>query len=97
MSATSSASYRVCDAVLRNRRFGTSPSAEAEEAEEEGFDLSFLGNLVSGLAAPLPIAVSTDLLGVPDADSGGRRDERRTRRRPGLTRVRPRAGSGAEP
>ncbi|MGH3189597.1 MAG: cytochrome P450 [Streptosporangiaceae bacterium] len=100
------ASHRVCDAVLRNRRFGV--------YVEEGIEMSFLGmnppdhtrlrrfalpafspkavagyrdriertvgelldraaasgefDLVSALAAPLPIAVITDLLGVPDAD-----------------------------
>ncbi len=100
-------SHRVCDSVLRSRRFGVKA--------EEGMDASFLtmnppdhtrlrrfawpafspkavagygdriertvGNLldraaasgefdlVSALAAPLPIAVITDLLGVPDADA----------------------------
>jgi cytochrome P450 len=111
-SELASASYRVCDAILRNRRFGTI-SAEAEGATE--LELSFLGmnppdhtrlrrlaapafspkaaasyteriertvgslldqasaagrfDLVSGFAAPLPIAVITDLLGIPDSDS----------------------------
>jgi hypothetical protein len=101
------ASHRVCDSVLRNRRFGVQA--------EEGIEMSFLGmnppdhtrlrrfalpafspkavtgyrdriertvgelldqaaaggefDLVSALAAPLPIAVITDLLGVPDADA----------------------------
>jgi len=101
------ASQRVCDSVLRNRRFGVQA--------EEGIEMSFLGmnppdhtrlrrfalpafspkavagyrdriertvgelldtaaaseqfDLVSALAAPLPIAVITDLLGVPDADA----------------------------
>jgi P450-derived glycosyltransferase activator len=101
------ASHRVCDSVLRNRRFGVHA--------EDGSDFSFLGmnppdhtrlrrlalpafspkavagyrdriertvgelldraaasgefDLVSGLAAPLPIAVITDLLGIPDADA----------------------------
>ena len=101
------ASHRVCDSVLRNRRFGVQA--------EEGVEMSFLGmnppdhtrlrrfalpafspkavtgyrdriertvgelldqaapggefDLVSALAAPLPIAVITDLLGVPDADA----------------------------
>jgi cytochrome P450 len=100
-------SHRVCNYVLRNRRFGVQP--------EDGTDMSFLGknppdhtrlrrvalpafspkavagyqqriertvgelldaaatggefDLVPALAAPLPIAVITDLLGVPDADS----------------------------
>ena len=100
-------SHRVCDSVLRNRRFGVHA--------EEGLDVSFLAmnppdhtrlrrfalpafspkavagygeriertvgelldqaaasgefDLVSALAAPLPIAVITDLLGVPDADA----------------------------
>jgi len=102
-----STSHRVCDSVLRNRRFGVHA--------EEGLDASFLTmnppdhtrlrrfalptfspkavagygeriertvgelldrtpaggqfDLVSALAAPLPIAVITDLLGVPDADA----------------------------
>ena len=101
------ASYRVCDLVLRNRRFGA--------RVDDGIDRSFLGmnppdhtrlrrlaqpafspkavaghadriertvaelldqaavsgefDLVSALAAPLTIAVITDLLGVPDADA----------------------------
>ena len=101
------ASHRVCDSVLRNRRFGVHA--------EDGSDFSFLGmnppdhtrlrrlalpafspkavagyrgriertvgelldraaasgefDLVSGLAAPLPIAVITDLLGIPDANA----------------------------
>jgi P450-derived glycosyltransferase activator len=101
------ASHRVCDSVLRNRRFGVHA--------EDGFEFSFLGmnppdhtrlrrlalpafspkavagyrdriertvaelldhaaasgefDLVSGLAAPLPIAVIADLLGIPDADA----------------------------
>jgi cytochrome P450 len=101
-------SHRVCNTVLRNRRFGVRP--------EDGVDMSFLGknppdhgrlrrvalpafspkavagyrdriertvgglldaaaaggggfDLVPALAAPLPIAVITDLLGVPDADT----------------------------
>jgi cytochrome P450 len=100
-------SHRVCNSVLRNRRFGVQP--------EEGVDMSFLGlnppdhtrlrrlalpafspkavagygdrverrvgelldtaaargefDLVPALAAPLPIAVITDLLGIPDADA----------------------------
>jgi cytochrome P450 len=101
-----STSHRVCDSVLRNRRFGV--------RVEDGTDMSFLGmnppdhtrlrrlalpafspkavtgyrgriertvaelldraaaqgefDLVSVLAAPLPIVVITDLLGIPDAD-----------------------------
>ena len=107
-----SASYRVCGAVLRDRRFGTRPE---DGTKVDEMDLSFLGmnppdhtrlrrlappafspkavasyaeriestvaalldrasaagqfDLVSGFAAPLPIAVITDLLGIPDADS----------------------------
>ena len=107
-----SASYRVCDAVLRDRRFGASPD---DGTGKDAMDLSFLGmnppdhtrlrrlvmpafspkavasytegiertvgglldraseagrfDLGSGFAAPLPIAVITDLLGIPDADS----------------------------
>jgi cytochrome P450 len=102
-----SASYRVCNSVLRNRRFGIETDPDV--------DMSFLGmnppdhtrlrrfalpefspkavagyrdrvertvgglldaaaangefDLVSALAAPLPIAVITELLGVPDADA----------------------------
>lgn len=110
-----STSYRVCDAVLRDRRFGVRPAEGPSPAEQEGMDLSFLDrnppdhgrlrrlaapafspkavatyqpriekvvgdlldqagskssfDLVSEFAAPLPIAVITDLLGIPDADS----------------------------
>ena len=110
------ASHRVCDSVLRNRRLGVRPEGGSAPSEAEGFDLSFLEmnppdhtrlrrlalpafspkagasyrdrveSTVGGLldraaaagrfdlmpqfAAPLPIAVITDLLGVPDADCG---------------------------
>jgi cytochrome P450 len=107
-----STSHRVCDAVLRDRRFGVrlegesleleasfltqnppdhtrlrrlalpafSPKAVAgyqprierlvadllDRAQQAGqFDL------VADFAAPLPIAVITDLLGIPDADAAG--------------------------
>jgi cytochrome P450 len=109
-----STSHRVCDLVLRNRRFGV--RLDGGEASEPGdFDMSFLEmnppdhtrlrrlaqpafspktvssyrdriertvgdlldraatkgefDLVSALAAPLPIAVITELLGIPDADA----------------------------
>jgi hypothetical protein len=110
-----SASHRVCDSVLRNRRFGVRRADGGAPSESGEFDLSFLEmnppdhtrlrrlalpafspkavagyqdritrtvgdlldrasaagefDLVTGFAAPLPIAVITDLLGVPDADS----------------------------
>jgi len=110
-----STSYRVCDSVLRDRRFGASPAADGQPAGPDAFDLSFLEmnppdhsrlrrlampafspkavagyagriertaaelldatsaagrfDLVSGFAAPLPIAVITDLLGIPDSHS----------------------------
>jgi P450-derived glycosyltransferase activator len=105
-----STSHRVCDAVLRDRRFGVRLEDESPE-----FEASFLTrnppdhtrlrrlalpafspkavagyqpriertvgdlldrtqqagqfDLVAGFAAPLPIAVITDLLGIPDADA----------------------------
>jgi cytochrome P450 len=108
-----STSHRVCDCVLRDRRFGARP--EDQPAGPDEFDLSFLGmnppdhsrlrrlalpafspravatyqgriertvgdlldqaeaagrfDLVSGFAAPLPIAVITNLLGIPDSGS----------------------------
>jgi cytochrome P450 len=110
-----STSHRVCNSVLRDRRFGVRPEEDnGRLATDDEFDLSFLGmnppdhtrlrrlalpafspkavsayrarvertvsdlldralaagdfDLVSSFAAPLPIAVITDLLGVPDAD-----------------------------
>jgi P450-derived glycosyltransferase activator len=108
-----STSHRVCNSVLRDRRFGV--RRLADPAANDQSNLSFLGmnppdhtrlrrlaqpafspravatyrdriertvselldraavagefDLVSGLAAPLPIAVITDLLGIPEADS----------------------------
>jgi P450-derived glycosyltransferase activator len=98
-------SYRVCDSVLRDRRFGVSDELNASflglnppdhtrlrrlalpafspkavatyrgRIERTVGDLldraSARGefDLVSAFAAPLPIAVITDLLGIPDADS----------------------------
>jgi cytochrome P450 len=105
-------SHRVCDSVLRDRRFGV--HAE-DEPTDEGLQFSFLGlnppdhtrlrklatpgfgpkavagytdrierttgdlldaagaagrfDVVSGFAAPLPIAVITELLGIPASDS----------------------------
>jgi hypothetical protein len=110
-----STSHRVCDSVLRDRRFGVRPEDDGQGAEADAPDMSFLGlnppdhtrlrklatpgfgpravagyagriertttdlldaasaagrfDLVSGFAAPLPIAVITDLLGIPDSDS----------------------------
>jgi P450-derived glycosyltransferase activator len=110
-----STSHRVCDSVLRDRRFGPSPAADGQPADPDAFGLSFLEmnppdhsrlrrlampafspkavagyagrvertagdlldaasaagtfDLVSGFAAPLPIAVITDLLGIPDSRS----------------------------
>jgi P450-derived glycosyltransferase activator len=108
-------SHRVCNAVLRDRRFGVRPVVDgpAPDPSTEDFNLSFLElnppdhtrlrrlaqpafspkrmseyrprveatvgtlldraesagrfDLVSALASPLPIAVITDLLGVPNA------------------------------
>ena len=106
-------SHGVCDAVLRDRRFGVRPESPVDSDAREQFDLSFLElnppdhtrlrklagpaftpravagyteritrtvrdlldaapdafDLVSDFAAPLPIAVITDLLGVPDSSS----------------------------
>ena len=108
-------SHRVCNEVLRDRRFGVrSGERVAPVSADEEFDMSFLDrdppdhtrlrrlaqpafsprrmagyrprvvaqidrlldatpagtfDLVSSFAAPLPIAVITDLLGVPDADA----------------------------
>jgi hypothetical protein len=108
------ASHRVCESVLRDRRFGVRPDGDTNYGED-GLDLSFLEmnppdhtrlrrlalpglhqkavagyreriertvgeladnavaagdfDLVSAFAAPLPIAVITDLLGIPDADA----------------------------
>jgi cytochrome P450 len=111
-----SPSYRVCDSVLRDRRFGVQIAAGySGPGPEDGPGLSFLGmnppdhtrlrrlaapafspravaayqsriertvgdlldrataadefDLVSAFAAPLPIAVITDLLGIPDANA----------------------------
>jgi cytochrome P450 len=107
-----STSHRVCDSVLRDRRFGVRLD---DQPAEDVLDMSFLGlnppdhtrlrklatpafgpkavagyadrierttgdlldaasaagrfDMVSGFAAPLPIAVITDLLGIPDSDS----------------------------
>jgi P450-derived glycosyltransferase activator len=108
-------SHRVCNTVLRDRRFGVRQSDMTAVNETDEFDMSFLDrdppdhtrlrrlaqpafspkhmaayrprveatvdalldsaaatgefDLVSAYAAPLPIAVITDLLGVPDADA----------------------------
>ena len=109
-------SHRLCNTVLRDRRFGVrSAEARGGGSETDDFDMSFLDrdppdhtrlrrlaqpafspkqmtgyrprveqtvdglldraeaagefDLVSGYAAPLPIAVITDLLGIPDADA----------------------------
>jgi cytochrome P450 len=110
-----STSHRVCDSVLRDRRFGVRPADEAQAAAENAPEMSFLGlnppdhtrlrklatpafgpkavagyadrierttgdlldaataagrfDLVSAFAAPLPIAVITDLLGIGESDS----------------------------
>jgi P450-derived glycosyltransferase activator len=109
-------SHRVCDGVLRDRRFGATTKDEhtRDQPPEEGFEMSFLGknppdhtrlrrlvtpafspkavagyteriervvaglldeataagqfDLVSAFAAPLPIAVISDLLGIPEPD-----------------------------
>ena len=107
-------SHPVCDAVLRDRRFGVRPKSPVNAAAREQFDPSLLEldppdhtrlrklaspaftpraiagytdritrtvndlldgspgafDLVSDFATPLPIAIITDLLGVPDANSG---------------------------
>ena len=106
-------SHRVCNAVLRDRRFGVRAGQLVGGNTTDEFDLSFLDrdppdhtrlrrlaqpafsprqmagyrprierqvddlldragtefDLVTAFAAPLPIAVITDLLGVPDADA----------------------------
>jgi P450-derived glycosyltransferase activator len=109
-------SYRVCNTVLRDRRFGVrSAELTVPKSATDEFDMSFLDrdppdhtrlrrlaqpafspkqvagyrlrvekqvddlldraaaagefDLVSAFAAPLPIAVITDLLGIPDADA----------------------------
>jgi P450-derived glycosyltransferase activator len=109
-------SHRICNTVLRDRRFGVrSADAIGTAGEADQYDMSFLDkdppdhtrlrrlaqpafspkemagyrpriertvddlldaaaaagefDLVSAFAAPLPIAVITDLLGVPDADA----------------------------
>ncbi|MGH3277366.1 MAG: cytochrome P450 [Streptosporangiaceae bacterium] len=110
----STTSHRVCDSVLRDRRFGVRPPEENGPGEEL-FDLSFLGmnppdhtrlrrlaqpafspsaiagytsrieskvgelldqagaagefDLISAFAVALPIAVITDMLGIPDANA----------------------------
>lgn len=112
----STTSHRICNTVLRDRRFGVQPAdVSPDDQSGEAFDLSFLDmnppdhtrlrrlaqpafsprqmagyeprieatvadlldraqktetfDLVSAFASPLPIAVITDLLGVPDADA----------------------------
>jgi hypothetical protein len=108
-------SHRVCNAVLRDRRFGVRAAELGPGTDADEFDMSFLDrdppdhtrlrrlaqpafsprqmagyrpriertvdelldraqagggfDLVPAFAAPLPIAVITDLLGVPDADA----------------------------
>jgi hypothetical protein len=109
-------SHRICNLVLRDRRFGVRPEGTARRVSaSDEFDMSMLDrdppdhtrlrrlaqpafspkqmagyrsrvegtvgrlldraeeagdfDLVPALAAPLPIAVITDLLGVPDADA----------------------------
>jgi cytochrome P450 len=108
-------SHRVCNVVLRDRRFGVRPLGGGQDVDAEEATTSFLSmnppdhtrlrrlalpafspravaayqariertvselldraaaagrfDLVSAFAAPLPIAVITDLLGIPDADT----------------------------
>ncbi len=108
-------SHRICNAVLRDRRFGTMPPDGFERSEQDSLEASFLTmnppdhtrlrklalpsfspkavatydkrirqtagdlldsarsavsfDLVSSFAAALPIAVITDLLGIPDASA----------------------------
>jgi P450-derived glycosyltransferase activator len=106
----STTSYQLCDAVLRDRRFGVRRDSPVAPATRDQFDLSFLElnppdhtrlrqlagpaftpkavaryadritrtvdelldrapasfDLVTDFSAPLPIAVITDLMGVPD-------------------------------
>jgi cytochrome P450 len=108
-------SHRVCNAVLRDRRFGSRPPDGYPRSPQDELEASFLTmnppdhtrlrklaqpalspktvsgyagriartaadlldraasagdfDLVSQFAAPLPIAVITDLFGIPDADS----------------------------
>jgi P450-derived glycosyltransferase activator len=108
-------SHRVCNTVLRDRRFGVRQAELTAVNETDEFDMSFLDrdppdhtrlrrlaqpafspkqmagyrsrvestvdglldkaaaqgefDLISAFAAPLPIAVITDLMGVPDADA----------------------------
>lgn len=110
-----STSHRVCNTVLRDRRFGVRPLDGPATGPTDAFDLSFLElnppdhtrlrrlaqpsfsprqmaayrprveatvgrlldragaagefDLMPALAAPLPIAVITDLLGIPPADA----------------------------
>jgi cytochrome P450 len=108
-------SHRVCNSVLRDRRFGVRSLDSGQPGDDDDFNLSFLDmnppdhtrlrrlalpafspkavssyrtrientvgdlldkaaaterfDLVSALAAPLPIAVITDLLGIPDPET----------------------------
>src|SRR5262245_41178169 len=110
----STTSHRICNSVLRDRRFGVRPVELDGVQANDGSDLSFLSmnppdhtrlrrlaqpafspkavagyqdrieltvtelvdraqaagefDLVSAFAAPLPIAVITELLGIPDAN-----------------------------
>ena len=72
-----STSHRVCDSVLRDRRFGARPEDDGQPAEPDALDMSFLEHESAG---PLPAAQARVARVRPEGGGGLRRPDRARRR-----------------